>query len=201
MEDVGVENMKGLADAFARSKSVEDFLLDPNIFIPLQATTVEDPTRLVRSKFDYDGVVVELKNLKGLHIPFSRLNMARFKMHQLKNSWHTIKKHFDLSKVSVEGLKVLRKVRGFDFAYLDGGFKLEAIVIPKSLVVVDRVCKMPDYLPRHTVDLVNGILTKFVELLKDLPLEDLTHAAEDHHSKQREHERIGAGSNVRALQT
>lgn len=64
MEDVGVENMKGLADAFARSKSVEDFLLDPNIFIPLQATTVEDPTRLVRSKFDYDGVVVELKKLE-----------------------------------------------------------------------------------------------------------------------------------------
>lgn len=33
--------------------------------------------------------------------------MAPFKMHQLKNSWHTIKKHFDLSKVSAEGLKVL----------------------------------------------------------------------------------------------
>lgn len=51
---------------------------------------------------------------------------------------------------------------------------LEAIVIPKSLVVVDRVCTMTDYLPRHTVNLVNGILTKSVELLKDLPLEDLT---------------------------
>ncbi|CAI5689619.1 unnamed protein product [Oreochromis niloticus] len=174
MEDIGVENMKGLADAFATSQSVEDFLLDPNIFIPLQATTVEESMKLVWSIFDYDGVVVELKNLKGLHIPFSRLNMAPFKMHQLKNSWHTIKKHFDLSKVSVEGLKVLRKVRGFDFAYLDRGFKLEAIVIPKSLVVVDRVCTMTDYLPRHTVDLVNGILTKFVELLKDLPLEELT---------------------------
>lgn len=55
---------------------------------------------------------------------------------------------------------MFRKVRGFDFAYLDGGFKLEAIIIPKFLVVVDRVCKMPDYLPRHTVDLVNGILKK-----------------------------------------
>ncbi|XP_025760147.1 uncharacterized protein LOC112844734 [Oreochromis niloticus] len=110
MEDIGVENMKGLADAFATSQSVEDFLLDPNIFIPLQATTVEESMKLVWSIFDYDGVVVELKNLKGLHIPFSRLNMAPFKMHQLKNSWHTIKKHFDLSKVSVEGLKVLRKL-------------------------------------------------------------------------------------------
>lgn len=70
MEDIGVKNMKGLADAFRRSQSVEYFLLDPNIFIPLKATTVDHPTRLT-IEFDYDGVVVELKTLEGLNIPFS----------------------------------------------------------------------------------------------------------------------------------
>lgn len=33
---------------------------------------------------------------------------------------------------------------------------------------------MPGYLTRHTVDLVNGGLTEFVEILKTLPLEDLS---------------------------
>lgn len=97
-----MENMKGLADTFARSQSIEDLLLDPDIIIPLQVTTVEDPRKLLTAEFDYDGEVVELKALEGLRIPFSRLNMAPFKMHQLKSSWHMIKKHFDRSNLSVE---------------------------------------------------------------------------------------------------
>lgn len=42
MEDVARENMDGLATAFLSSSSVSDFLTDPEILIPLQASTVDN---------------------------------------------------------------------------------------------------------------------------------------------------------------
>lgn len=173
MEHVARENMDGLARAFLSSSSVSDFLTDPEILIPLQASTVDNACEQLDVEFDFDVIVIELKWLERLKLLFSKFNLSLYRIQQLRNSWHLIKKHLDLTKVSREGLQVLHKVRGIDLIELDEGFKLHVVAIPRSLVRVDKACQSAGYFLTETIELINGMMVTFVESLRTLPVGDL----------------------------
>lgn len=86
MEDVARENMDDLATAFLSSSSVSDFLTDPEILIPLQASTVDNADEQLDAEFDFDGIVIELKWLERLKLLFSKFNLSLYRIQQLRNS-------------------------------------------------------------------------------------------------------------------
>lgn len=173
MDDVGRENMRALSKAFTCSPSVLNFLTDPDILIPLQATTVDSPVEQLAAQFNINGIVIELNFLEKLKIQFSKLRLSLCRNPQLRNSWHIIKKHIDRTKYSSEGLEVLHRLRGIDLAELNDGFKLHVTAIPKSPYGMEKVFSTFGYLSFNTIELINAMLMNFIESLRALPPEQL----------------------------
>lgn len=171
VEEVGRMNMEALWESFKDAPDIKSFLHNQDMIVPLVATPVYNPRMTLDLQCDYNGVVVELKKLGQLRLPFSKLPLTSFRKDQLKMCWQLIKKHVDRKNMSAEGLATLKKIKGVTFLDLNDGYKLTLYVIPKSLVVVEKVFTvgMQNYLPEETLTIINGVLINFVILLQGLP--------------------------------
>lgn len=150
------------------SSCVTHFLLSP------QSTTLKKAGGVLRITFDHDGVVVELKELCNIKVALSRICLGFFSQGRLHHFWHTVKKHLDLKKVSSKGMKILKKIRGATIVHFDGSYTLDLVVMPLRLSSAHPLTEtLEDSLPRLSLEQLNEVLRKFVDLLHGLSPEEM----------------------------
>lgn len=55
----------------------------------------------------------------------------------LKDCWHFIKKHVDLTRCSADGINALKKLVGYQIVLVDGGYHLMLMFLPTTVVCCD----------------------------------------------------------------
>lgn len=112
--------------------SVEEFLRNDTVRIPLHATTIEDPLSVVDLNYDVDGLCVELLSVEAVKQGIHFLFLPMLEIHNLRNHFFLLRKHVDRTLYSKAGLEVLKNCCGTVIAHINGGYYLNLTAIPKD---------------------------------------------------------------------
>lgn len=169
--DVGVLNAATLNDAVEQCRSIDEFL-HADLNMSFHSTYIADPENLFHTSYDVDGLVMELKRLTGLLAMVHYVLLPEVQAHMLKYSYHIVKKHFDLTASTPEGIQALRNSVCHTLGYVDGGYHLSLVFLPSCLKDPDtRLFKRPWY-NSHACELLNNIRHTFQFLLSQASVKD-----------------------------
>lgn len=108
----GTDNTQNLFHAFRSYGPVLDFLQCKHVHIPVFPTEVRSAYNCVRYEYDFDGVVVEVKDLSLLRANLHYLFCSPVDRQTIANHWNLLKKHLPLREYSLDGFAALHRVYG-----------------------------------------------------------------------------------------
>lgn len=148
----GRYNTLHLIDAYESQEDMEAFLHDSEVRIPEFLSTYEWEEGLLQTKYDVDGVVVELGRLEGVkaQIPFITLPLASPK--NIKPHYHMLKKHINLTEGSSGTRDALKHIHGCCLAHTAGGYFVNIIVVPRDLKAVNHAAFTSNIAPMLTAE-------------------------------------------------
>lgn len=127
-----------MSSAVTQYDTLKEFL-SADIHVPFHSTYVSEAETTLQLNYDIDRLVIEFINACGLLADFHYLQLPDLRPALLKDCWHYVKKHFDLTRCSSDGLRSLKNCLGHQTAQVDGGYHLNLTFLPTSVVCPDQI--------------------------------------------------------------
>lgn len=137
LDEVGILNSMAIFSAVSEHPTLKEFL-SADINIPFHSTYVSDPETSLQFQYDIDGVVIELKHARGILGFIHYLHLPDIRPGQLKDCWHYIKKHIDLTRCSPAGIQALKNSVGYEIGTVEGGWHALLTFLPSTTVDPDH---------------------------------------------------------------
>lgn len=171
--DVGKNNSEFLTRLFYSHASMDDFLEDEDLHLPVHPTNVTPLERevLIERTYDIDGMVVELKSLRALKNPLHYLLLKIIGLHSLSSVYHLLKKHLSLSEYSNNGLKCLKNIQGLHIGYMNG-WRISVCLLPRSFNGTNTMENI-ERTRNVCLEYFQNVQSKFVNCLQNLSPEDM----------------------------
>lgn len=167
------ENTGNLLSAIDRFETVEEFLRDEDVRIPLFPTTVDDSSEDLTYSYDFDGIVVRMSNLAYINAPIHYLFVGKLDVSKLQNHWHILKKHMNLTLYTANGISALLKTTGVVLGFVDGGYFLNVSCRAKTADNAHPFFENDQRVRVHALGLLNALLCNFYHRLRACSPEDL----------------------------
>ncbi|CAM4548037.1 unnamed protein product [Leuciscus chuanchicus] len=165
------ENTKNMLDAMYSHNFLNDFLLDEDLHIPLFPTTVLEAKRALRCAYDFDGIVIHIKDMSAIKIQLHYLFVGKLLMPNLQNHWHILKKHLKLQTYRGAGFSALQKTYGTVLVFVDGGHFFNLSVLSAHHTHPGVVFMSENAARANAIVVINTVFNVFSNKIKNLPPE------------------------------
>ncbi|RXN18886.1 hypothetical protein ROHU_001960 [Labeo rohita] len=167
------ENSRNILDAFYKHRNVDDFLRNDNLHIPFFPTTVQYAKDNLNYDYDFDGIVIELKDLTAIKADLHYLLVAKVVGQTLQNHWHSLKKHINLNNYNAPAISALTHTYGHTLSFVDGGYLLNMSCISAELKNPHPVFQTETAARANAAQIINAVLGVFAQKLRAVPPEDM----------------------------
>ena len=169
---VASENTEALLSEVGNHRDFGEFL-HADFRLPIHCTSPDSP-HCLRYTFDVDGVVIQVRHMRGIVAEVGYLNLPLLDPSRLKRQYSYLKKHVSLPRCSPEGLAALKNCLGHKISNVAGGYVLTLCAVPSSLTNPDLRLQNPRSYAALAAELFCEVREAFGRLLDDLPQKDMS---------------------------
>ncbi|CAL8239964.1 unnamed protein product [Gadus morhua 'NCC'] len=164
-------NTEALLSEVGNHRDIGEFLR-ADFRLPIHCTSPDNP-HCLRYEFDIDGVMIQVRHMRGIVADVGYLNLHRMDPGSLKRQYSYLKKHVSLPRCSPDGLAALKNCLGHRISNVAGGYVLTLCAVPSSLTNPDLRLKTPRLYGTLAAELLREVREGFGRLLDDLPQKDM----------------------------
>ena len=173
--EASADNAEVVLEAFESNSDFETFLNDEDLRMPLFPTQYEWEDEMLDTKYDIDGLFIEMNALKGIKTHIAYITLPPAHTNTMKNHFHMLKKHVDLQKYSSATRKALKNVHGSCIAQTTEGYFVNLTVVPKGNDSTSHPCFNNASTARKiTASVINKVRAAFTQELRALKKEDMS---------------------------